>query len=169
MRLLFPILVLCMAAILLLPRFDSKPEQPEWQGRLLPALHATPLDKMEAEPIVIQGLTLINLFASWCPPCLAEHPQLRTLAEDHDLTIIGIAWNDTPDALVAYMRDHGNPYAAVYIDHTGGTASSLHVKGIPESFLVGPDGRILYHFAGPLDAERVRRDVLPLLERSHEP
>lgn len=165
----FPLVLFgCIALMLLFVLAKPKQAADVWVGRALPALQATPIGKEAIAPIAIKDMTLINLFASWCTPCLAEHPQLKTL-QARGLTIIGIAWNDTPEAVGAFLERHGNPYAQVFIDHKGEAAIPLGVHGIPESFLVDANGRVLYHLAGPLDAARVEQDILPLLEASDEP
>jgi len=165
-----PLIIFIALAALLFASLgkDHSPKSP-WEGRRLPALSATKLGEKAPSPIAPNGVTLINLFASWCTPCLVEHPQLKALVQEHDVRIIGIAWNDTPDAVRAFLKTHGNPYREVYLDSTGDNAIALGLRGVPESYLVGADGRILYHLAGPLTAQVVEKELLPLLETSRVP
>ncbi len=161
----FPLVLFAgLAVLLLIALGHEKTPENRWVGKPLPALSATALGAEDVSSVAMgDGMTLINLFASWCTPCLAEHPELKRLADTGKVTLIGIAWNDTPEAITTFLEKHGDPYDRVYIDHKGDAAMPLGIRGIPESFLVDAQGRILYHIAGPIDAERVTRDIMPLV------
>ena len=96
------------------------------------------------------GQMFINFFASWCAPCRAEHPILLTLAEKTDIPIIGITFGDQDKAAQNFLRDLGNPFDQVGVDESLKLAPSLGVGGIPASFLIGADGRILWRRLGQL-------------------
>lgn len=163
----FPLMLFAaLAALLFIALGHEETPVDRWVGKPLPALSATELGAEEASPIAPRrGLTLINLFASWCTPCLAEHPVLKQLKEAGGVTLVGIAWNDTDASIRDFLEKHGDPYDRVYIDHKGNAALPLGVRGIPESFLVDGDGRILYHIAGPIDEATLARDILPLVRQ----
>ncbi len=95
-------------------------------------------------------LTVLNLFASWCVPCLAEHPYISRLSEDGGLQVVGIAWMDDPAATAAWLAEHGNPYDLIGADRTGALQPALGIKGVPSTFIVDPGGRIRYVREGPL-------------------
>lgn len=97
---------------------------------------------------------LINVFASWCTPCLAEHPYLLDL-KARGVVIIGINYKDTPINGLSYLNRHGDPYARILSDETGQMGLDLGISGVPETFVVGPDGRIIDKLSGPILPESV--------------
>jgi cytochrome c biogenesis protein CcmG/thiol:disulfide interchange protein DsbE len=105
---------------------------------------------------------VINLFASWCTPCRAEHPQLMAL-QRQGVDIVGIAYKDRPEASAAFLAELGNPFADVGSDPEGRYGLEIGVTGVPETFVVGPDGVILAAHRGPLTDEAVRDVILPAL------
>lgn len=121
-----------------------------------------PLAMVQGKPV------LINFFASWCTPCVAEHPLMKQLAERDDVLLYGIGWSDTPEKLTAFLEKHGNPYDHVALDTDGHTAIAYGITGVPESFLLDPTHRIAYHLRGPLTEEIVTDTLLPLLDRYDE-
>lgn len=100
------------------------------------------------------GPKLVNLFASWCVPCIAEAPQLMALKR-RGVTIVGIAVRDRPADLAAFLRDNGNPYAAIAHDDASRLQMALGSSGVPESFVVDGHGVIRLQHVGPIDAGQV--------------
>lgn len=111
-------------------------------------------------------LTLVNVFASWCVPCRQEHPILKELAKDERLTIVGINYKDRNDNALRFLGELGNPYGAIGVDPNGKAAIDWGVYGIPESYLVGADGTILYKKVGPFDERSLTQDLLPAIEKA---
>jgi len=111
-------------------------------------------------------LTLVNVFASWCVPCRQEHPILKELAKDERLTIVGINYKDRNDNALRFLGELGNPYDAIGVDPNGKAAIDWGVYGIPESYLVGTDGTILYKKVGPFDERSLTQDLLPAIEKA---
>ncbi len=107
---------------------------------------------------------LVNFFASWCIPCVQEAPMLTQLAKV-GMPIWGIAYEDHADNATDFLRHNGNPYARVARDEHGRTAIDWGVTGVPESFLVDRQGIVAWHWAGPLDPDLVRAQLLPLLRK----
>lgn len=105
---------------------------------------------------------VINVFASWCVPCRAEHAQLMSL-DARGVAIIGIAYKDDAADASAFLTELGNPFHAVGLDPLGRFGIELGVAGVPETFVVGADGRILAVHRGPLTEEDVTRTILPAL------
>lgn len=105
---------------------------------------------------------VVNFFASWCAPCELEHPLWTDLAAQ-GLPIIGVAYKDRPEASAGFLARLGDPYAFVVVDGEGRTAADFGVRKVPESFLVGADGRILAHASGPIDAAFIERELTPVL------
>lgn len=139
-------------------------------GRPLPAFALPSLNGQEqVTPAAFAGKPfLINAFASWCVPCRAEHPVLLELA-GQGVTIVGIAYKDDPAATERFLSELGNPYAAVAVDRAGAYALDLGTSGVPETFVVGADGRLLAVQRQPLTAESVRDVILPALRAGAAP
>jgi cytochrome c biogenesis protein CcmG/thiol:disulfide interchange protein DsbE len=144
-------------------------------GKPAPALALQPLDGAvkNGQPVppltseAIRGrLTLVNVWASWCVPCRQEHPVILGLSTDERLNVVGINYKDKNDAALAFLGELGNPFSAIGIDPKGAAAIDWGVYGIPESFLVGPDGTILYKHVGPFDDASVRTELLPAIEKA---
>jgi cytochrome c biogenesis protein CcmG/thiol:disulfide interchange protein DsbE len=139
-------------------------------GTKAPALNLPPLEGASLPALTddaIRGkLTLVNVFASWCIPCREEHPILKRLAEDGRLNIVAINYKDRPENALRFLGELGNPYHAIGIDPNGKAAIDWGVYGIPESYLVGPDGTILYKRVGPFDDISLREGLFPAMEKA---
>ncbi|MCX5494821.1 DsbE family thiol:disulfide interchange protein [Kaistia dalseonensis] len=109
--------------------------------------------------------TLVNVWASWCVPCREEHPVLETLARDPRIRLVGINYKDQPENAARFLGQLGNPFSAIGVDKTGRTAIDWGVYGVPETFLVGPDGIIRYKFIGPLSPESLAKVLMPEIEK----
>ena len=101
-------------------------------------------------------VTVLNVFASWCLPCRAEHPALMALAGDGKARIVGLNFKDKPEAAKAWLKELGNPYARIAVDRAGRVAIEWGVYGVPETFLIDKLGRIRHKLVGPITAERLR-------------
>jgi cytochrome c biogenesis protein CcmG, thiol:disulfide interchange protein DsbE len=95
-------------------------------------------------------VTLVNVFASWCAPCHAEHPFLMDLAKGNNLRLVGINQKDQPANARRFLAEKGNPYKAVGVDPNGRASIDWGVYGIPETFVLKPDGTITYKLVGPV-------------------
>lgn len=99
-------------------------------------------------------------------PCRQEHPILKELANDSRLTIVGINYKDRNDNALRFLGELGNPYKAIGVDPNGKAAIDWGVYGIPESYLVAPDGTILYKKVGPFDERSLTQDLMPAIEKA---
>ncbi|MHA1517762.1 MAG: DsbE family thiol:disulfide interchange protein [Alphaproteobacteria bacterium] len=108
--------------------------------------------------------TIVNVFASWCVPCLEEHPMLMALAKRGNVRIYGINYKDDPATARRFLGRYGNPYTRVGVDASGRTAIDFGVYGVPETFVISPDGRIAYRHVGPLTEEAIAAKILPLMD-----
>jgi cytochrome c biogenesis protein CcmG, thiol:disulfide interchange protein DsbE len=97
---------------------------------------------------------LLNIFASWCLPCIAEAPQLAQLAA-RGARIDGIAIRDRPEDVAAFLARHGNPYRAIGADDRSEVQLALGSSGVPETFVIDGDGRIAYQHIGDIRPEHV--------------
>lgn len=107
---------------------------------------------------------LVNFFASWCVPCIVEHPQLMELARS-GLTVWGIAYKDTAAAASGFIARHGNPFARMARDEPGQVSIDWGVYGVPESYVVDGKGVIRWRYAGPLTPDVVSDQLRPVLQR----
>jgi len=139
-------------------------------GKKAPSLALPPLEGSNTAALTdaaVGGkLTLVNVFASWCIPCRQEHPILKQLAGDSRLTIVGINYKDRNDNALSFLGELGNPYRAIGVDPNGKAAIDWGVYGIPESYLVGPDGTILYKKVGPFDERSLTQELLPAIAKA---
>lgn len=134
-------------------------------GKPLPANLVAPLEGGAPVPLnaVVRGPALVNVFASWCPPCRQENAELLRL-EAQGVRIVGMAWKDKPDNTRAFLTELGDPFALILTDPDGKAGVDLGVSGAPETFAVDADGKVVAKHSGPLmpgDAER----LLGALER----
>ncbi|TCZ66207.1 DsbE family thiol:disulfide interchange protein [Roseicella aquatilis] len=107
---------------------------------------------------------LVNFFASWCVPCVIEHPILMRLAKD-GVPILGVAYKDKPADSLGFLQKHGMPYARLGVDQPGRVAIDWGLYGVPETYLVDKDGIIRWRWAGPLTEDTLKAQLQPLLKK----
>lgn len=105
---------------------------------------------------------VINMFASWCTPCRAEHPQLMALRAG-GVDIVGVAYKDEPGAAARFLEELGDPFADVALDPEGRFALELGTTGVPETFVIAADGTIRAAHRGPLTPDAVENVIRPAL------
>lgn len=110
-------------------------------------------------------VTVLNVFASWCAPCREEHPVLLELAGDKRFALWGLNYKDQPADARRFLGELGNPFGAIGVDAGGRAAIEWGVYGVPETFVIGRDGTILFKHVGPLTEESVRTQLMPVVER----
>lgn len=123
----------------------------------LPGLDGAP-DAFTTAHLASGKPVLVNLFASWCGPCIIEHPYLTSLAREHGITIFAIAYKDKPEDSAAMLKRLGNPFARIGADIDGKAGIEWGIAGVPETFVVDGAGRIIHRQWGPIttDAQRDR-------------
>ena len=129
----------------------------------LPPVRAMDTDGLATGDLAGDGTVLVNVFASWCVPCLAEHPLLTRLAEEDGIVIHAINFKDTPADARAWLNQHGDPFARIGSDPEGRGGIEWGVTGVPETFVVDDSGRVRWRHAGPLTPAIVDQALLPLL------
>ena len=108
------------------------------------------------DPAMFKGkVSLVNVWASWCIPCHDEAPLLTALAQDKRLQVIGINYKDAPDNARRFLGRYGNPYGFVGVDSNGRAAIEWGVYGVPETFIVGRDGKIIFKLVGPVTPDNL--------------
>jgi cytochrome c biogenesis protein CcmG/thiol:disulfide interchange protein DsbE len=103
------------------------------------------------DPAAFKGkVSVVNVWASWCVPCHDEAPLLTELGKDKRLQLVGINYKDSPDNARRFLGRHGNPFTLVGVDSNGRASIEWGVYGVPETFVVGREGTILYKMVGPV-------------------
>jgi cytochrome c biogenesis protein CcmG, thiol:disulfide interchange protein DsbE len=134
-------------------------------GRAAPEIALPPLEGLQRGGTAVPGLepamlrdgavTLVNIFASWCAPCHAEHPLLMELAKDTRIRIAGINQKDSPENARRFLASKGNPYRMVGVDANGRGSIEWGVYGVPETFIIRADGTIAHKLVGPVTPENI--------------
>lgn len=134
------------------PEFTLQPVE----GINLPGLSTADLKK--------GSITFVNVWASWCVPCRAEHPLLMELAKREDIRIVGINQKDDPENARRFLMTLGVPFAAVGSDINGRVSVDWGVYGVPESFVVDGEGVIRLKWIGPLTQGALKNQIIPKIE-----
>ena len=98
-------------------------------------------------------IKIINFWASWCLPCEVEHPILMGLSKKSDFVIIGINYKDSEKGSARFLNEKGNPYDVILVDDEGMLGIEMGLTGVPETFVVNQDGKIIYRIVGPINNE----------------
>ncbi len=143
-------------------------------GKTVPEFALPPIADLTADGAAVPGFasqdlvqgepTVVNVFASWCLECQAEHPLLVALGKEPGIRLYGIDYKDDAAAARRFLGRYGNPYARVGADASGRVAIDFGVYGVPETYVVTGDGRIAYRHVGPLTEKAIREKLLPLLK-----
>jgi cytochrome c biogenesis protein CcmG/thiol:disulfide interchange protein DsbE len=137
-------------------------------GRPAPALDLPALDA--GQPRLTDALfktgkpVLLNFFASWCAPCLAEHPLFMRLKDREGAVIIGIAWKNKRDEAVAWLKRLGDPFQTAGLDLEGKAGLDWGLSGVPETYAIDGNGIVRLHFRGPLVERDLTERVIPFLK-----
>lgn len=120
-------------------------------------------DKTMTEQDFIGEPWLLNVWGSWCPNCLYEHPIVTDLAESGQIKVVGLNWKDEWTDADAWLQRLGNPYDVILVDYEGKTAIDFGVYGAPETFLIDANGVIVHKIVGELTPDNVANEILPRL------
>ncbi len=127
----------------------------------LPSL-ANP-DEMVGNENMRGAMALLNVWATWCVGCRAEHEALLAIAASSDVPIFGLNWKDDSNAARRWLTQLGNPYAATAVDAEGRVAIDWGIYGAPETFLIDADGIVRHKHIGPITMQAWEQDFLPLI------
>ncbi len=137
-------------------------------GKPAPKISLPPLAGAEngfATADLAGKVSVVNVFAQWCAPCLAEHPQLMRLAKEQGIQLVGINYKDKDDKAQAWLKEHGNPFARIGADRDGRGGIEWGVYGVPETFIVDKAGVIRYRHVSAITETVLRDEILPLLAK----
>lgn len=166
---LAPLAVVAVLIAVFATRFGHNPRYipSPLVGRMAPQFS---LPSLEAPDRKIGSATfkgkvvLLNFFASWCVSCTEESPVLDYLRRQ-GVKIYGLDFDDTREAARAWLQRWGNPYQAVAFDHSGEEAANWGLWGVPETYLINREGRIVHKFTGVITMRVARDKVLPMVRR----
>jgi cytochrome c biogenesis protein CcmG/thiol:disulfide interchange protein DsbE len=144
-------------------------------GHPAPQTALPPLAGLTADGAQVPGLdpqmfkgrvSIVNVWASWCVPCHDEAPLFTALAADKRLQFVGINYKDAPDNARRFLGRYGNPYGVVGVDGNGRAAIEWGVYGVPETFIVGRAGTIVYKLVGPVTPENIDIVLKPEIDKA---
>lgn len=171
LRYLIPATLFGVVAVFLLLRLQSGRDAREIPSPLLnkpaPTFSLPVLRTPEQtwSPQSMQGqVWLLNVWASWCVPCLAEHPIITQFARETRIPVIGLNYKDAPEQAIAWLERHGDPYAMNVSDRAGRVGFDYGVYGVPETFVIDAQGLIRFKHVGPLTPEVLRDRLQPVLK-----
>ena len=119
------------------------------------------------DPATFKGkVSVVNVWASWCVPCHDEAPLFTELGKDKRLQLVGINYKDAPDNARRFLGQYGNPYGMVGVDGNGRAAIEWGVYGVPETFIVGRDGKIAYKLVGPITPDNIESVVKAQVDKA---
>ena len=165
-----PVLFLALAATFYvgMGRNDPNALPSVFIGKQAPALNPAELPgyPMLTDADLRKGdVVLVNFWASWCPPCRAEHPTLQAL-RDEGIRVVGVNMMDRAEDASGFLAEHGNPFAAIAFDPKGKTRLDWGVTAPPETFILNGDGSVAYKFIGPLVGDDYLQRFRPELEKA---
>jgi len=167
---LLPLLAFCVLvawfALALRPNYDPQTLPSAMIDQPAPAFDLAALNG--GANLSLGGLkgqvVLVNFFASWCVPCRVEQPILMRLAKQDHVALYGIDYKDQPEDANKLLAQFGDPYRRVGLDPDGRVGLDFGVYGVPETYVLDASGHIRKRFVGPLTAEEVENELLPLLQ-----
>ncbi len=119
------------------------------------------------DPANFKGaVTILNVWASWCIPCHDEAPLLLQLAQDKRIRLVGFNYKDDPDNARRFLGRYGDPFSAAGSDPKGTAGIEWGVYGVPETFVIGRDGRVAFKLVGPIVPANLRSLLLPQIEKA---
>lgn len=121
-------------------------------------------DKQFSEKTMLGRVWIMNVWASWCPPCLVEHPVVTQVARSGIAPVIGLNYKDTREDALPWLKRNGDPFQLIAFDGNGRIGIDYGVYGVPETYIIDGKGVIRYKHIGPLTADIVQKEMEPLVK-----
>lgn len=168
MKRLIPLIIFVVLAGFLYVSLGSDPRQlpSPLLGKTFPKAVGTDLfsgEVIDLSDEFSKGISLVNVWASWCTTCRKEHQMLLNISQNENIQLIGIAYKDTKADAQKYLKAAGNPFDLVVFDPYGNIGLDLGVYATPETFLVDKQGLILYKHVGEINSRAWKEDFEPIL------
>lgn len=132
----------------------------------LPQLHDA--DKTFSQKDMAGKVWVLNVWASWCPPCLEEHPLWVDFAKKNIVPIYGLNYKDKRPDGIAWLQRHGNPYVVSAYDAQGRIGIDYGVYGVPETYVIDKQGVIRFKHVGPVTPKVIQEKILPLVAKLNQ-
>jgi cytochrome c biogenesis protein CcmG/thiol:disulfide interchange protein DsbE len=120
-------------------------------------------DKRFSQTEMLGKVWILNVWASWCPPCLVEHPIVTRIAQSGLVPVVGLNYTDQRDDALPWLKRNGDPYQLIVFDPNGRIGIDYGVYGVPETYVIDRQGVIRYKQNGPLNADVVQKKIEPLV------
>ena len=128
--------------------------------------HGLPTPGLQREAF-LEGVTLLNVWASWCPNCRAEHDELMMLSTREEVRLFGLASDDRDDHVAAYLKEAGNPYQRLSVDHKRVYVRPLKHRGVPQTYVFNANGIFVQKISGELTKAIIAQQLMPAIERAY--
>lgn len=125
-----------------------------------------PIPAFDNAKLASGKVSIVNYWASWCAPCVQEHPLLLDLKDKAGIDVYGVNYKDSPDDAIRFLGRYGNPYTAVGTDTTGRNGIEWGVYGTPETFVINGRGQIVYKHIGPISEQSLATQLMPAIEKA---
>lgn len=119
---------------------------------------------MRTRDDLLGEVSLVNVWATWCPNCIVEHPELMRISREEGVPLIGVNYNDDTAKALKWLQRYEDPFLFSIVDDEGTLAIDLGVYGAPETFVLDPRGVIRFRHVGPVTPEVWARELLPVIE-----
>jgi cytochrome c biogenesis protein CcmG, thiol:disulfide interchange protein DsbE len=176
---LIPLIIVGMLSIVFLFRLfsgDTTKLPSVLIAKPVPDFNLTGIPNLTQNGVIVPGfssndlksgkVSIVNMFASWCPECRQEHDILLKLGKDERINLFGFDYKDEPEKARKFLESFGNPYKAVGVDRKGAAAIDWGLYGVPETFIISGDGRILYKKVGLMSEETLKSEIMPEIEKA---